>query len=90
MVVAVKIWRDNAEPRDILHTPKMGSDWPVMADNASIEAKFPEGWPYSVRKACMGSRREARQAGKMQAIEAIDSRVRMTAPMTAGSVGSVP
>ena len=31
MVVAVKIWRDNAEPRDILHTPKMGSDWPVMA-----------------------------------------------------------
>ena len=31
MVVAAKIWRDNAEPRDFLHTPKMGSDWPVMA-----------------------------------------------------------
>jgi hypothetical protein len=31
MVVAAKIWRDNAEPLDFLHTPKMGSDWPVMA-----------------------------------------------------------
>ena len=54
------------------------------------EAKFRELRPYSVRKACIGSRREARQAGKMQANKAIKRRVRITAPITAGSVGSVP
>jgi hypothetical protein len=37
-----------------------------LGDNASNEAKFQELRPYSVRKACIGSRRDARQAGKMQ------------------------
>jgi NAD(P)-dependent dehydrogenase (short-subunit alcohol dehydrogenase family) len=61
-----------------------------LGDNASNEAKFRELRPYSVRKACIGSRREARQAGKMQANEATKRRVRITAPITAGSVGLVP
>src|SRR5580692_6489839 len=62
----------------------------AYGDFASNEAKFRELRPYSVRKACIGSRREARQAGKMQANKAIKRRVRITAPITAGSVGSVP
>jgi hypothetical protein len=61
-----------------------------LGDNASNEAKFRELRPYSVRKACIGSRREARQAGKMQANKAIKRRVRITVPITAGSVGLVP
>ena len=61
-----------------------------VGDNASNEAKFRELRPYSVRKACIGSRREARQAGKMQANKALKRRVRITAPITAGSVGLVP
>jgi hypothetical protein len=71
-------------------SPRTRLSMSAFGDNASNEAKFRELRPYSVRKACIGSRREARQAGKMQANKAIKRRVRITAPITAGSVGSVP
>lgn len=63
------------------------SDSKIMCQ---LKRKFPVRRPYSVLNACIGSRREARQAGKMQANKAIKSRVRITAPITAGSDGLVP
>jgi hypothetical protein len=45
---------------------------------------------YSVLSAFMGSSREARQAGTMQAIAATSSSVAATAAKTPGSSGCVP
>ena len=45
---------------------------------------------YSVLSACMGSSREARQAGTMKAAAATSSSVTATAAKTAGSSGCVP
>jgi hypothetical protein len=44
---------------------------------------------YSVRNACMGSRRDARQAGTVQASVATSSNIAATAAKTAGSSGWV-
>ena len=67
-----------------------GSDCLIGSGHVRLSCFSWELRPYSVRKACIGSRREARQAGKMQANEATKRRVRVTAPITAGSVGLVP
>ena len=46
--------------------------------------------PYSVRKACIGSIRDALQAGTRQASAATSSSVAATAAKIAGSSGRVP
>src|SRR6185312_17404296 len=45
---------------------------------------------YSIRSACIGSTREARQAGTVQARTATASSVTLTSTYTAGSTGGVP
>lgn len=46
--------------------------------------------PYSVRRACAGSRRLARQAGKIQAHAAAVARTRTTVEKTLQSKGLMP
>src|SRR5579863_7679555 len=58
---------------------------PFRSQYWSLEAR-----PYSVRKACMGSIRDALHAGTRQARAATANRVAATDAKTAGSSGLVP
>src|SRR5271166_1141186 len=50
-----------------------------------VQPTHPQFSSYSVLSACIGSSREARQAGKRQAIEATASNTRLTRTKTMGS-----
>jgi len=79
--------------RSLQALPRFQARWAgkIVGDHAPGEVqKFSNCRPYSVRKACIGFRCEARTAGKMQARDAMKSRVRMTAAITTGSYGAVP
>lgn len=62
-----------------------------FGDSVSVEPSQVAGVPinYSARNACIGSRREARQAGARQAVIATSNSNPATAANTAGSIGCV-
>src|SRR5438477_6976219 len=95
-------WRPRmARPTRLIQILLLTS-WLVFPDGAALR-QCRSGWMvrvcrparliachYSVRRAAIGSRREARHAGIRQAAPATDNRTAITVTNTAGSSGAVP